>query len=83
MLHLSEKIIQSSVYEDIRYISYVMRRGQFISEKSKENHLKDPKAFKQTQNSSRSKKVWLHHPQHLTTKLSRSQSNALLYVERC
>ena len=36
---MSEKTIRRSVHEDIRYKSYVMKRGQFISEKSKENHL--------------------------------------------
>ena len=37
--HESEKSIRRSVYENIRYKSYVMKRGQFISEKSKENRL--------------------------------------------
>ena len=36
-LHVSEKTIRRSVHEDILYKSYVMKRGQFISEKSKEN----------------------------------------------
>ena len=38
-LHASEKTIRRSVHEDIRYKSYVMKRDQFISEKSKENRL--------------------------------------------
>ena len=44
-LHVSEKTIKRSVHEDIRYKSYVMKRCQFISEKSKENHLKRSKRF--------------------------------------
>ena len=36
-LHVSENTIRKSVHEDIRYKSYVMKRSQFISEKSKEN----------------------------------------------
>ena len=39
-LHMSEKTIRRSVHEDIRYKPYVLKRSQFISEKSKENHLK-------------------------------------------
>ena len=38
-LHVSKKTIRRSVYEDIQYKSYVIKRVQFISEKSKENHL--------------------------------------------
>ena len=38
-LHVSEKTIRRNVHEDIRYKSYVIKRGQFISEKSKENCL--------------------------------------------
>ena len=38
-LHVSEKMIRTNVHEDIRYKSYVMKRGQFISEESKENRL--------------------------------------------
>ena len=37
--HVSEKTTRRSVHEDIRYKSYVMKRGQFISEKLKENSL--------------------------------------------
>ena len=39
MLHVSEKTIRRSVHDDIRYKSYVIKRGQFIFEKSKENRL--------------------------------------------
>ena len=39
MLHVSEKRVRRNVHEDIRYKSYVMKRGNFISEKSKENRL--------------------------------------------
>ena len=38
-LHVSEKTIRRIVHEDIRHNSCVMKRGQFISEKSKENRL--------------------------------------------
>ena len=38
-LHLFEKTIWRNVHEDIRYKFFVMKRGQFISEKSKENRL--------------------------------------------
>ena len=38
-LHVSEKTIRRSVHEDIWYKCYVMKRNQFISEKSKENCL--------------------------------------------
>ena len=38
MLHVSEKTIWS-VHEDVRHKSCVMKRGQFISENSKENRL--------------------------------------------
>ena len=41
-LHVSEKNIRS-VHEDIWYKSHVMKRGQFIYEKSKENRLNRPK----------------------------------------
>ncbi len=34
-LHVSEKTIRRSVHEDIRYKSYVMKKGQFISENLK------------------------------------------------
>ena len=37
-LHMTEKIIRRNVHKDIRYKSYVMKRGQFIYEKSKENN---------------------------------------------
>ena len=37
-LHVSKKITRS-VHEDIRYKTYIMKRGQFIFEKSKENNL--------------------------------------------
>ena len=35
----NQATIRRRVHEDIRYKSYLMKRGQFISEKSKENHL--------------------------------------------
>ena len=38
-LYVSEKTIRRNVHEDIRYKSYMMKRGQFIAEKSKENYL--------------------------------------------
>ena len=44
-LHVSEKTIRRSVHEDIRYKFYMMKRIQFISEKSKENRLKRAKRF--------------------------------------
>ena len=37
-MHVSERKIRS-VHEDIRYKSYVMKRDQVISEKSKQNSL--------------------------------------------
>ena len=54
-LHKSEKI-NRSVHEDIQYKSSVMKTGQFISEKWKENRLNRPKRFfKETQKSCRNK----------------------------
>ena len=44
-LHVSEEIVRRSVYEDIRYKSNGIKRGQFISEKSKENRLNRSKRF--------------------------------------
>ena len=37
--HVSEGTIRKVVHEDIRYKSFVMRKGQFMSEKTKENRL--------------------------------------------
>ena len=42
-LYVSEKTIRRRVHEDIRYNSYVMKWGQFNSEKSNENRLNTPK----------------------------------------
>ena len=39
-LHLFEKTIKRYVHEDILFKSYVMKRGQFISTKSKRKPLK-------------------------------------------
>ncbi len=39
-LHVSEKTIRRSFQENIRYKPYVMKTGQFIFEKFKENSLK-------------------------------------------
>ena len=36
-LLVSKKTIRRSVHEEIRYKSYVIKKGQFIYEKSKEN----------------------------------------------
>ena len=38
-LYASEKTVNSSVHEDNRYKSYVIKRGQFVLEKSKENRI--------------------------------------------
>ncbi|XP_052832121.1 uncharacterized protein LOC128247010 [Octopus bimaculoides] len=37
--HMSEGTIRNVVHKDIRYKSYAMRKGHFISETVKENHL--------------------------------------------
>ena len=42
-LHVYERTIRRSVHADIRYKSHVMKKGQSISEKSKENRLNGPK----------------------------------------
>jgi hypothetical protein len=37
--NVSEKTIRNVVHEDLRYKSYVMRKGQFLSDKTKETRL--------------------------------------------